>query len=106
MTPGSSSSAVKEGTKKLEMVIYLIIVIAFIGALFNIPWSAINWVIQLLVSVFVGSVLSLISGSIVEVLTADWLKIIAFNIEIKDFRISITVFTLATFFVKVLLFGL
>jgi len=92
-------------TKTLELIVYLIILVAFLGAVFNIPFALTNMIIQWLVGLFVGSVFSLVAGALVEAFTGDWLKTITLTIEIGDFHISITVFAIVTFIVKVWLFG-
>lgn len=91
--------------KKLELIVYLIVLVAFLGAVFNIPSVLTNLAIQWLISAFVGSVFSLVAGALVEAFTGDWLKTITLTIEIGDFHISITVFAIVTFIVKVWLFG-
>jgi len=91
-------------TKALELIIYAIIMVAFLGAVFNIPFALTNMVIQWLIGMFVGSVFSLVAGALVEAFTGDWLKTITLTVEIGDFHISITVFAIATFIVKYLLF--
>jgi len=92
-------------TKTLELIVYLIVLVAFLGAVFNIPFALTNMVIQWLVSAFIGSVFSLVAGALVEAFTGDLLKTITLTIEIGDFHISITAFAIATFIVKVWLFG-
>jgi ABC-type polysaccharide/polyol phosphate export permease len=92
-------------TKTLELIIYVIILVAFVGALFNIPSALTNMVIQLLIGMFVGSFFSLVAGEIVEAFTGDLLKAITLTIEIGDIHFSITAFAIATFIVKVWLFG-
>lgn len=92
-------------TRDLELVLYLIVLVAFLGAVFNIPFALTNMIIQWLVGIFVGSVLSLVAGSLVEAITGNWLKTITLTIEIGDFHFSITVFAIVTFIVKVWLFG-
>lgn len=92
-------------TKNLELIVYLIILVVFLGAVFNVPSALTNMAIQYLIGAFVGSVFSLVAGTIVEALTGDLLKKITLTIEIGDFHFSITVFAIATFVVKVWLFG-
>jgi hypothetical protein len=92
-------------TSKLELIIYLIVLVAFLGAIFNIPAALTNWIIQYLVSMFIGSVFSLVAGSLVEAFTGDFLKKISLIIKIGDFKFSITALAIATFIVKVWLFG-
>ena len=104
MTP-KRGSIVQEGVEKLELIIYLIILIAFLGAAFNIPWALTNWIIQWLISAFIGSTFSLVAGAIVEAFTGDVLKKYALTISIGSLKFSITAFAVATFIVKVALFG-
>jgi hypothetical protein len=92
-------------TKPLVLILYVIIIVAFLGAVFNIPSTLTNMVIQWLVGMFIGSIFSLVAGELVEAVTGDWLKTITLTIEIGDFHISITVFAIVTFIVKVWLFG-
>lgn len=92
-------------TKTLELIVYLIVLVAFLGAVFNIPFALTNVVIQWLIGMFVGSVFSLVAGALVEAFTGDLLKTITLTIEIGDFHISITAFAITTFIVKVWLFG-
>jgi len=92
-------------TRNLELILYLIILVAFLGAVFNIPSALTNIIIQYLIGAFVGSVFSLVAGYIVEAFTGDILKKITLTIQIGDFHISITVFAIVTFIVKVWLFG-
>ena len=104
MSPRGSSS-VEEGAKKVELLVYLIIVVVLLGAFFSIPTFITNWIVQWLIGAIVGSVFSLAAGAIVEAFTEDFLKKIAINIEIGGFNFSVTVFAIATFIVKVWLFG-
>jgi len=94
-----------DDVKKLELIVYLIVLVAFLGAVFNIPFALTNLVIQWLVSAFIGSVFSLVAGALVEAFTGDLLKTITLTISIGDFQFSITAFAIATFIVKVWLFG-
>lgn len=91
--------------RKLELIIYLIVVVALLAAFFNLPWAITNFIIQWLISAFIGSFLSLLAGSLVEAFTGDFLKKIAIQISIRGFKVSITAFAIATFIVKVALFG-
>ncbi|MHA1833570.1 MAG: hypothetical protein ACTSV7_06225 [Candidatus Baldrarchaeia archaeon] len=93
-------------TKTIELIVYLILLVAILGALLNIPTALTSWIIQWLIGALVGSVFSLVAGAIVEAFTGNWLKTITITIEIGDFNFSITVFAIATFIVKVWLFGL
>ena len=92
-------------TKTLELIVYAIILVAVLGAVLNIPFALTNMVIQWLVGMFVGSVFSLVAGALVEAFTGDLLKKITLTIEVGDLHFSITAFAIATFIVKVWLFG-
>ena len=91
---------------KLRQILYAIVLVAIIGAFLGIPITLTNIVIEWLIGAFVGAVCSLVAGSLVEAFTGDLLKPIAFNINIRGFDFSITAFAIATFAVKVWLFGL
>lgn len=95
----------KDRTKNLELTAYLVALVVFLGAVFNIPSVLTNMAIQYLVGASVGSIFSLVSGYLVEAFTGDILKKITLTFKIGDFHISITVFAIATFIVKVWLFG-
>jgi len=90
---------------KLKLIIYMIVLVAFLGAVFNIPLALTNAIIQWLVGVFIGSVFSFVAGALVEAFSGNFLKKIALNITIFDLKFSITAFAIATFIVKVWLFG-
>ena len=91
---------------KLKLILYLIVLVAVVGALLNIPSALTNSIIQLLVGVFIGSFCSLVAGSLVEAFSGDLLKQIALNIELFGFKFSITAFAIVTFIVELWLFGL
>jgi len=94
----------EEETNKLELIIWLIVVVAVIGAFLNIPAHWINEMIEWLVSVFVGSVLSILAGSLVKAFTGDMLKKIFLCVSIKGLDISISFFAIATYIVRLWLF--
>jgi len=91
---------------KLKLIVYVIVLVAFLGAVFHIPLALTNTIIQWLIGAFIGSVCSLVAGSLVEAFTGDLLKKIALNITIYGFKFSITAFAIATVIVKIWLFGL
>jgi hypothetical protein len=105
VNPRRRSSSVEEGAKKIELFLYLIIVVVLLGAFFNIPEFITNWIVQWLIGAIVGSVFSLVAGTIVEAFTGDFLKKIAINIEIRGFNFSFTAFAIVTLIVKIWLFG-
>lgn len=90
---------------KLELFIYLIIAVAVIGAVLGVPTFITNIVIEWLISMFVGTLFSMVAGAIVEAFTGDLLKTITLTITIKGFEFSITAFAVATIVVKIWLFG-
>jgi len=91
---------------KLELIISAIVLVAIVGAFLGIPPTLTNIVIEWLIGAFIGAVCSIVAGSVVEAFTGDLLKTIAFNIDIHGMNFSITAFAIATFAVKVWLFGL
>ena len=91
--------------RKLKLTIYLIVLVAVLSGLFNIPSHITDRVIQWLVSGFVGSVCSLVAGSLVEAFTGNILKTISLTISIKDFNMSISAFAISTAIVRLWLFG-
>jgi hypothetical protein len=95
----------KDDIEKLKIPIYLIVLVVILGAFFNIPSALTNWVIQYLIGAFVGSVFSLVAGALVEAFTGDLLKKITLTFKVFGFQFSFTVFAIATFIVKVWLFG-
>ncbi|HLE75839.1 MAG TPA: hypothetical protein VI864_07345 [Candidatus Bathyarchaeia archaeon] len=96
----------KKDSDKLMLILYAIVLVAVLGAFLNIPLALTNTIIQWLVGAFIGSVCSLVAGYLVEAFSGDLLKRIALNITISGFEFSITAFAIATFIVKVWLFGL
>lgn len=95
----------KRDLDKSRMIIYAIILVAVVGAFLNVPSWLTNSVIQWLVGAFVGLIFSIVAGSLVEAFTGDLLKKIALNIELHGLEFSITAFAIATFIVKIWLFG-
>lgn len=91
--------------RKIKLMIYVIIAVVFVCAVFNVPSFITNWIVQLLVSAIFGSFCSFVVGYIVEGFTREWLKKIAINIKIGGFTISVTAFAIVAFIVKVALFG-
>lgn len=93
-------------TDILEVIVWLIFLVAFLGAFYNIPSGITNQIIQWLISIFIGTAFSIVAGTLVEALTGDHLKTILINIPIiGDFSISISLFAISTFVVKIWLFS-
>ena len=90
----------------LKLIVVLIAIVGIFGALYDVPVDLTNQIIQWLVSIFVSLVFSILAGSLVEAFTGDRLKTLFINIPITDdINISISLFLIATFIVKFLLFG-
>jgi len=90
----------KQEEKKLEQIIYTIVIVAVVAAFLGIPQWFTNWVIQWLVSAFIGGVFSLLATSVVEEFTGDFLKTISLTFEVQGFEFSVTAFAIATIIVK------
>jgi len=88
------------------LIILVIICVAIVGTLLGLSSGAINQINEWLISIFIGILLSAVTGSLVEAVSGNILKTIFLNIPIYgDFSISISAFAIATFVVKVMLFG-
>ena len=98
-------SYVDEQMDKVHLIIYAMIAIALIGSLLGLSNESMNLIFELLTSIMVGIILSMVAGTIVESITGEHLKKIMINIEIFGFNISITMFIIVTIIVKILLFG-
>lgn len=91
---------------KLKLIIIVVIIVAIVGTYLGLSSGTINQIIEWLISIFIGILLSAVAGSLVEAVSGNILKTIFLNIPIHgDFSISISAFAIATFAVKVLLFG-
>jgi hypothetical protein len=94
----------KEEAKKIELFLYLIIIVAVAAAFLGFPQWLTNTLVQWLVSAIIGSVFSMVAAAIVEAFSSNWLKGISLTIEIGPFKFSITAFAIAVIFVKLALF--
>ena len=91
---------------KIIAFIFLIAVVSIVGSYLGLSNETIETINQFIISFMIGFVFSTISGWIVESFTGDFLKKITLTIHIyKGFSISISVFFITTFIVKILLFG-
>jgi hypothetical protein len=91
--------------KELQKLLFFIIIVVLMSAVFNLLAFLTNFATQWLVSACVGLVVSLVAGMLVEAIPEDILKRISLTVEVKGLNLSITAFALATFIVKVQLFG-
>jgi len=95
-----------KGEEKLQLIIYLIVIIAIVGSILGLSVNTTNMIIQWLLSIFIGILTSIVAGYLVEGFTGNLLKKILINIPITDdFSISISVFVITVLIVKFLLFG-
>jgi len=95
-----------KGEEKLQLIIYLIVIVAIVGSILGLSANTTNMIIQWLLSIFIGVLTSMVAGYLVEAFTGNLLKKILINIPITDdFNISISVFVITVFVVKILLFG-
>jgi hypothetical protein len=93
-----------EDVNKLWWIIIAIVVVAVIAGLLGIPSMITEWLIQWLVSMIVGGVMSIVAGELVEAFTGDWLKKISLNFSIFGLEVSLSAFLVATVLVKFWLF--
>jgi len=89
----------------LEVILYLVVLVAVVGSVLDIPTFFTDLAIQWLTSALVGCLLSLVAGTLVEAFTGDFLKKITLTFEIMGRNISISAFAVATLIAKVWLFG-
>ena len=83
--------------EKFEVIIGVIVLVAVVGALLNLPQNLVNLIISWLLSIGVGVILSGICGELIEAFTGDFFKQIFVNIEVWKFHFSIPLFVILTF---------
>jgi len=88
---------------KLGLVLGIMILIVFIGTFAGLPDKIIESILEWGGSILVGIILGAISGLLVERVAGDWLKSIFLVVSIGDYQFSISLFTIATIFVKMFL---
>ena len=92
------------GIEQIRLLFVLLIVIA-IAASFLFSSETANSIVELFVKyLLVPSVISFFIGTMVESLSGNLLKTIAWNIKIGPLRFSITAFGLAVLLLKFILF--
>lgn len=92
--------------EKIQIILFIIIAVAFIGGYFNISTEITTAIVEWLVSIMVGILLSAVVGALIEAFTGDFLKKILIPIEIKGIKFSISLFAIVTIIVKLVIFGL
>lgn len=90
-----------------KVIVLLIAVVAIVGSIIGISFETINYIIEWLVSIFIGAIFSVLSSYLVEAVTGDFLKkYIFWEIKItENVHISVSLFLIATWVVNYLLFG-
>ena len=90
--------------EKIQLMLGAIIIIAIIGTLYNWPNRItdllINWSMVILISL----ILSAIAGKLIESFSGDLLNNIFLVVRIWKFDVSISVFTILIFILKIWLF--
>jgi len=89
---------------KLKLIIAIIFAFVVIGSYFNLPDDFIVWIINFLISIFIGFILSAFAERIVEAFTGDYLKKILIPFKLFGIKFSISLFLIATIMVRILLF--
>ncbi len=91
---------------KLQLIIYLILLVTIVGTYLGWSADATNQVIQWLVSIFISILLTMVVASLAKAATGNLLKRVKFKIKILGFSVYISLFTVVTFILKVWWFGL
>ncbi len=91
--------------EKVKAIFGVIILIAVAGALYGWPDKIIQLAIEWGITIIIAVIMSGISGEIVEKFTGDTLKTITLTVEIADINFSVSLFFIATFAVRLLLFN-
>ena len=86
--------------EKIQLILGAIIIIAIVGTLYNWPSQIIDLLINWSMSIMISLILSAIAGKLIESLSGDLLK----NIFLVKFDVSISLFTILTFILKLWLF--
>ena len=68
--------------EELDKLVVLVIASAIVGSLIGLSAGIMNWIIEWLVSGTVGAIFSIITASLIESVTGDFLKKILINIKI------------------------
>lgn len=90
--------------EKIQLILGTLIIIAIVGTLYNWPTSIINLLINWAMAIMISLILSAVAGRLIESFSGDSLKNIFLIVKIWKFDISISVFTILTFILKVWLF--
>ena len=91
-------------TKNIERLLYAMVAVVTVLALFGVSQGAINFVVSIFVSIIVGALISLVVGSLIEAFTGDMLKGILIPVEIMGLEFSVSLFFIATIVFKFMIF--
>jgi hypothetical protein len=72
---------------KLEAIILLIVLVAFLGAFFNIPSLLTGAVTQWLISLFIGTIFTFVAGALVTTVIGDTLDDFSIFFYIRIYHI-------------------
>ena len=90
--------------EKIQLLLGVIIIIAIIATIYNWPTSIISLLINWSISIMLSLIISTIAGKLIESFSGDLLKNIFLVAKIWKFDVSISLFTILTFILKVWLF--
>lgn len=90
--------------EKFGVVIVLIIAVGILESIFEMPQNLVSTIVELLISIGVGIILSAISGQIVEAFSGDFLKDFFVIVPIGQYNFSISLFVIITLIVKIWIF--
>ncbi|MFA6419834.1 MAG: hypothetical protein WCW13_03460 [archaeon] len=90
--------------EQFKVIILLIVLIALVGALWQIPQTTVNFATNVLLSIATSAILSGICGQLIEAFSGEIFKKITINIPIWKFHLPITLFAILTIILKIVLF--
>lgn len=91
--------------EKVQLILYGIIFVAVLGALYQWPQKYVDLAIKWGVAAIPGVIVSRVSGEMVEKLTGDFFKTIMIPIPISNYNFSISAFVIVTAIVRYTMFA-
>jgi hypothetical protein len=83
-------------TTRIKNLLLLLVLLVLLASLLGVNQGTIDRFVDLFVRyLLIPAIVSLATGSLVEVLTGDTLKTILFVVDIRGFKFSITAFAIA-----------
>jgi|GEM_PF-5652348 len=96
-----------KGINKIQGLLLLLVIIVLVCTYLGISQETIDFIIQLVVSMIIGTIFSMLAETIVKSLFGDslnkYLLIVTFPIGSRNIKVSVSAFFLVTFIVAVLL---